>query len=115
MKKFISIGTAIATALLFIAPLPSIAGHWYVGGTLYDATAGEWQKSSYENKLATAANWTLMDPNIRKISYKSSSMETVRPYAIELVACVDQISVGDSYAKKDVSSLAAACIVSMGW
>jgi hypothetical protein len=115
MKKFISIGTAIATALLFVAPLPSIAGHWYVGGNLYNATAGEWHKSSYENKLATAANWTLMDPNIRKISNKSSSMETVRPYAIELVACVDQVSVGDSYAKKNVSSLAAACIVSMGW
>ena len=115
MRKFIPIGTAIATALLFVAPLPSIAGHWYVGGTLYNATAGEWHISSYENKLATAANWTLMDPNIRKISYKSSSMETVRPYAIELVACVDQVSVGDSYAEKNVSSLAAACIVSMGW
>ena len=115
MKQFISIGTAIATALLLVAPLPSIAGHWYVGGTLYNATAGEWHKSSYGNKLATAANWALMDPNIRKVSNKSSSMETVRPYAIELVACMDQVSVGDSYAKKNVSSLAAACIVSMGW
>ena len=115
MKKFISIKTAIATALFFVAPLPSIAGHCYVGGTLYNATAGELHKSSYENKLATAANWTLMDPNIRKVSNKSSSMETVRPYAIELVACVDQISVGESYAKKNVSSLAAACMVSMGW
>ena len=115
MKKIILIGTAIVTALSFIAPVQSMAGHWYVGGTLYNATADEWHKSSYENKLATAAGWTLMDPTIRKISKKSSSMETVRPYAIELVACVDQVSVGDSYAEKNVSSLAAACMVSMGW
>ena len=99
MKNFISIGTAIATSLLFVAPLPSIAGHWYVVGTLYNATAGEWHKS-YESKLATAANWPLIDPNIRKASNKSSSMETVRPNAIEMAACVDMVSVGDSYAKK---------------
>ena len=115
MKISILVRAAIVTALLFTVPLQALAGHWYVGGTLYNATAGEWQKSSHENKLATAANWTLMQPNIRKISQKSSSMETVRPYAIELVACVDQISIGENYADKNVSSLAAACMVSMGW
>ena len=115
MKICILIGTAVVTALLFIVPLQSMAGHWYVGGNLYNATAREWHQSSLENKLATAANWTLMQPNIRKISQKSSSMETVKPYAIELVACVDMISVGNSYADKNVSSLAAACMVSMGW
>ena len=115
MKLYISIGTAIIMALLFANPSQIRAAHWYVGGTLYNATAGEWHKSSHENRLATAANWTLMQPNIRKISSKSSSMETVRPYAIELVACVDQVSVGDNYADKKVSSLAAACMVSMGW
>ena len=41
-------------------------------------------------------------------------METVKPYAIEPVACVDQVTVEDSYADKNVSSLAAACMVSMG-
>jgi len=56
-----------------------------------------------------------MQPSIRKISKKSSTMETVKPYAIELVACVDQVTVEDSYADKNVSSLAAACMVSMGW
>jgi hypothetical protein len=115
MKILILIGAAVVTALLLTTPLQSMAGHWYVGGTLYNATAGEWQQSSHENRLATAANWTLMQPSIRKISKKSSSMETVRPYAIELVACMDQISVGDSYADKNVSSLAATCMVSLGW
>ena len=115
MKKIILIGTAVVIALLFAAPLQSMAGHWYVGGTLYNATVGEWHKSSYENKLATAANWTLVQPTIRKISRKSSSMETVRPYARELVACMDQVSVGDSLADKNESSLAETCMASMGW
>jgi hypothetical protein len=78
---------------------------------LYNATVGEWHKSSYENKLATAANWTLTQATIRK----SSSMETVRPYAIKLVACMDRVSVGDSFVDKNVSSLAATCMASMGW
>ena len=115
MKIYLSLGTAVVTVLLLTAPLKAIAGHWYVGGTLYNATAREWHNSSNDNKLATAANWSLMQPNIRKISAKSSSMETVKPYAIELVACVDQISVGDTYSDKNISSLAAACMVSMGW
>ena len=115
MKKYRPIGTTIAMVLLFAFPMESMAGHWYVGGTLYNATAREWHSSSHENKLATAANWTLMQPRIRKISEKSSSMETVRPYAIELVACVDNISAWESYADDNISSLAAACMVSMGW
>ena len=101
--------------LIFTAPQASIARHWYVGGDLYQATAWQWQNSSYENRLATAANWALMQPSIRKVSRKSSSMETVKPYAIELVACIDRVSAGEDYKEEKVSSLAAACMASMGW
>ena len=105
-----------ALMLLFLtAPRISIAGHWYVGGTIYEANARQWHESSYENRLATAANWTLMQPDIRKISRKSSTMDTVKPYAIELVGCLDRVSAGESSAEETVSSLAAACMVSMGW
>ena len=115
MKNYLPIRTATVMALLFVAPLQSMAGHWYVGGTLTNATVREWHISPYENKLATAANWTMLQPSIRKISLRSSSMETVRPYAIELVACVNQISAMESYTDKNVSNLAAACMFSMGW
>ena len=89
MNKIVSTGAAVMMTIC-ASPLQSMAGHWYVGGTLFNVTVREWQKSSHENKLATAANWTLMQPSIRKTSQKSSTMETVRPYAIELVACMDQ-------------------------
>ena len=111
MNKIVSTGAAVMMTI-FASPLQSMAGHWYVGGTLFNVTTREWQKSSHENKLVTAANWTLMQPSIRKISQKSSTMETVKPYAIEPVACVDQVTVEDSYADKKVSSLAAPCMVS---
>ena len=101
--------------LLFAAPQISMAEHWYVVGTLYKANARQWHESSYENKLATAANWALMQPDVRKTSRKSSTMDTAKPYAEELVGCIDRVSVGESYADKTVSSLAAACMVSMGW
>lgn len=115
MKKLITAVTAIMVVLLFATPQLSIADNWYVGGTLHHATVREWQEAKYENKLATAVNWTLLQPKIRKVSRRSSSMETVRPYVIELVACVDKASIGESYADKNVSSLAAACMASMGW
>ena len=114
MNKIVSAGAAVMMTIC-ASPLQSMAGHWYVGGTLFNVTVREWQKSSHENKLATAANWTLMQPSIRRISKKSSTMETVRPYAIELVACMDQATIRDSYADKNISSLAALCMVSMGW
>ena len=115
MKNYLPIRTATVMALLFAAPLQSMAGHWYLGGTLTNATVPEWHISPYENKLATAASWTMLQPTIRKISLRSSSMETVRPYAIELVACINEISAMEFYADKNVSNLAAACIFSMGW
>ena len=46
MKTYISIGTAVVMALLFAVPLQAMAGHWYVGGTLYNVTAREWRESS---------------------------------------------------------------------
>ena len=32
------------------------AGNWNEGGTLHKASALEWQKASYSNKLATSAD-----------------------------------------------------------
>ncbi|UAJ72935.1 hypothetical protein IQE94_00790 [Synechocystis sp. PCC 7339] len=43
---------------------PSIENHtvqsdfdWLKGGTLHNSTVLEWKNGSYENKLATAADW----------------------------------------------------------
>ena len=110
------IGTA--TALIFLAASPafSLSGdQWYIGGTLHSATVGQWHQASYANKLATAASWALMQPDVRNISRQSSTMDTVRPYAEELVGCIDKVTIGASYDDKTVSGLAAACMVSFGW
>jgi hypothetical protein len=71
------------------------AQQWYVGGTLQHATIGQWQNSFYENRLATAASWAIMQPGVRKISSKSSTMDTVNPYAQELTGCIDKIAAGE--------------------
>ena len=115
MKKISAIRIALAAALLLGVPNFSLAGQWYVGGTLQYATVNQWQEASYGNKLATAAIWAILDPEVRKISQKSSTMAIVKPYAEELVGCIGRISSGNSGNDKNVSSLAATCMVSLCW
>lgn len=112
-----SLKISLLTTLIFLGVTPSLslAENWYIGGTLHRVTLGRWQHSSYENKLATAATWVLMQPGVRKIGRKSSSMNSVRPYAEELVGCIDKVSGAPPNNTQTASSLAAACMVSLGW
>ena len=115
MKKFTAIGVVLVATLVLGLPYFSRAEQWYVGGTLQDATVSQWQEASYENKLATAAIWVIMEPEVRKITQKSRTMSTVRPYAEELVGCIGSISADHIGSAQNVSSLAATCIASLGW
>ena len=89
-----------------------MAEHWYMGGTLYSANAWQWQESPHENRLATAANWALMQPGIRRTGKKQHNGYG-QPYTIELAGCIDRVSAGEFYAEETIPSLAAACMVSM--
>ena len=114
MRILPATGIALILALLLGEPQVPMAGQWYVGGTLQDATINQWQEASYGNKLASAAIWAIMEPDVRKISQKSSTMATVKPYAEELVGCIERLS-ADGVSNKNVSSLAATCMVILGW
>ena len=115
MKKTTALATVLAVFLVLGSPGLSLAERWYVGGTLQDATVRQWQESSYGNKLATAAIWAIMEPKVRNICRKSSTMASVKPYAEELVGCIGRISSDYSESDGNVSSLAATCMVSLGW
>ena len=115
MKKFTAVGVVLVATLILGLPYYSTAEQWYLGGTLQDATVSQWQEASYGNKLATAAVWVIMEPEVRKITQKSSTMSTVRPYAEELVGCIGSISADHIGRVQNVSSLAATCMVSLGW
>ncbi len=89
---------------------------WYVGGTLHKATISEWNKASYSNKLATAADWVVnISPRIKAKVQRSGSMDALRSYAAELVTCVNETAAGEGYSNMKAGEIAVSCGVIMGW
>ena len=102
-------------------------GKWYEGGTLHNAGALEWQQASYENKLATCADF--VSAMWQKKSLKPSiqnqikSMDDIRVLAQELVTQMDAVMKEKSnpeenkqiYTNQKVSGIAALLMLSMGW
>jgi predicted transcriptional regulator len=100
---------------------------WYEGGTLHHAGALEWQQASYENKLATCADFVssvwnnkLLTPSIQS---QIESMDDIQVLAEELVTQMDAAMKEhpDSdenrrmYANQKVGEMASLLMVSMGW
>ena len=90
------------------------AEKWYEGGSLHKSSPAEWRKSSHKNKMATAADWVLSRPSILKKVKKSGNINTGRPYATELVKCIETSLKGVN-AGGSTAEIAAACMVLMGW
>jgi hypothetical protein len=104
----------IAAFLVLVSSVAN-AAEWYAGGTLHKANVAEWSGATPENKLATAADWTVSIIGTRKT--QSMGMDQVRVLASSLVECVDVSTKGveQDVATTSVTELAAACAILMGW
>lgn len=103
------------------------APKWYEGGTLHDRSALEWQEAEYHDKLATCGDFVAVlwrDKKLKPSIQRSiTSIDDMKPYAVELMACLDAATEKhpDSqknsfmYANQPVSGLATACTVLSGW
>lgn len=111
MKKINKLAMFVIVGFLSSAVL---AGSWYEGGTLHKSKVSSWKASTYENKLATSADWVLQSPSIKSVVQSSSNINTAKKYAIELVSCIDTVIDGVNLAG-GTSEVAANCMVLMGW
>ena len=103
--------------VLFLA-IPFVVcagGKWYENGTLHRGSVADWKKATYANKLATAADWALNIPQIKRKVKKSGSIETLKPFAVELVTCVNEATAGQGYGSMSIAEVAASCMILMGW
>lgn len=86
------------------APVVDSSTPWYVGGTLHQATVSEWVDATYENKMATAADWAVaaMEPK---------DMVETFAMAVYLTTCVDESAIGmmEIAPQSDVTELAVLC------
>ena len=91
------------------------AQHWYEGGALHQSSVSQWKAASQADKLATAADWVVVAPKIKTLA-QSSSIDAIRPYAQELVVCVDEATEGQSHTdKSNTAEMAALCMGMMGY
>jgi len=88
---------------------------WYNNGRLHKSTIMQWREATQRNQLATSADWALTSQKVKSIVMKSGSMDTLRPYANNLRACVSEAGADKSSDGLVVSQVAAACIILLGW
>lgn len=101
-------------------------GEWYQGGTLHKATWSEWQKGTYENKVATCADFvaSMNNDNLltSEISRNLLTVEHYRPLAEELAKGIDE-AIPDMtnseertlFANQKVSEIAVLIMAGAGW
>ena len=94
---------------------PQVASKWYEGGSLHRANVGEWRRATYSNKLATASDWAMTHRGVKARVMGSGSIANARPYAVDLMRCVDAGAGPSGYAQLRASELAAACMVTLSW
>ena len=105
-------------AILFIL-LPTIAftQEWYEMGTLHGSTIKEWKQSTYENKIATSADWVLAgSKSIKSKIMNSGNIDNLKPYSKELVICIDGATKDHTnWDNSNTTEVAASCMALMGW
>lgn len=99
---------AVFVAISWITLATPALAEWYSGGTLHGATGRQWKAALAQNRLATSADF------VTKV-VKPSSMDDLREKAQELQLCISEAVADSSGDEQEVSGIAAACIILMGY
>lgn len=123
MKKV----TLIAVFFWLLGISFATQANWYTGGNLHAENALAWQQASYENKLATSADFISTmyqnDHLTASISRQINGIDSLRPLAEELVSQLDDAFQPDPnpeenrrlFTKMKVGESAAMIMIMMGW
>jgi hypothetical protein len=84
---------------------------WYTGGTLHDSTLGEWRLSTYQNKLASSADFATVV--VSQSGHPLGSMDELKPIAIQMERCISDAAAGGKTDKMHVTDVAGACAILM--
>lgn len=95
----------------------SSSTEWYQGGDLHGKSVKDWNNATYSNKLATCADMAITLPRIKKKIQESGSMDTLKPYANELMTCINNAAVAPDprYENMSLSEIAVMCMILMKW
>jgi hypothetical protein len=87
----------------------STTNEWYSGGTLHKKTIADWRAATYENRLATCADFVM------GLGKYETLPPDLKERATAFEACISDAVAGGSVDHQQVSEIAAVCAVSMGY
>lgn len=102
------IGMRTVVLLLALTAATPSRSEWYRNGTLHQETGRAWKQATAENRLATSADFVSRVANPR-------STEDLRLKAVGLSACISEAVADASGDSQDVSAVAAACVMLLGY
>ena len=88
---------------------PNQSKEWYVGGTLHDKTIAEWRTASYDNRLATCADFVMT------LGKYQSLPPDLKTRAVDLEACISKAVEDGNVDYKSVSEIGGTCGVLLGY
>ena len=88
---------------------------WYQDGDLHDKTVNDWKSATYANKLATSADMATASQKVKAVISQSGSVDAMKPFAVELMTCINEAAAGQGYENMKVAELAAGCMILMKW
>ena len=112
----------IIVSVLFVITSAQ-AKEWYEGGTLHQATIKEWRTADNADKVATCADFIAWSYQKGLLILPLSDAESMRPYVIELVTCIDTFAEGtddDDNVREfanvnPIADIASMGMIIMGW
>lgn len=87
----------------------SSSKQWYLGGNLHNATVVQWKGATYQNKLATAADW-LVATKWKGYLKSPDDFDKLRVKAQMLVNAVDEVVTVEKTDSLQVNEIAASII-----
>lgn len=88
---------------------PSASREWYSGGTLHARTVQEWRAATYENRLATSADFVMTLGRCRSLP------PDLRQRAEAFERCITEAAEGGATDDRPVSETGATCGVLLGY
>jgi hypothetical protein len=98
--------------IIFLNTHVCFAGEWYQDGTLHKETLGDWSAATYSNRLATSPDMAYV---FLKDSKPNINPRRLRPYAEQLMECVNEVAVGTEFDYLKVAEIAGTCMILSGW
>lgn len=93
-----------------------VANKWYAGGNLHGKLGSDWVDATYNNRLATSADFVVsVTPEAQKFQLFENNELPLKERAFGLEVCISETTKEEITMNMEISEIAAACIILMGY